>query len=425
MKHNDTAGLVLCYETGKIVLNPRQGVPRVFWGLGLAMLRRQVKFGFLGTLAVLLLAGTASAQAPAGGPGAAPRTVPVMFGKAERKAMPVRFDTIGSVQAISTVTLRSRVESQVVEVAIADGAPVKKGEVLIRLDSRAIEAQIRQAEANVVRSQALLEQAQRDVKRYEQLMINDAGSRLNLENARTAVQTITAQISADQATLDNLRVQLSYYTIAAPVTGRAGVVAVKAGNIAKTGDNSIAFTTINQISPIYVALSIPQRYMAELRASMQQGGAVVHATPQGTDRAVEGRITVIDNAIDQASGTVSVRAEFANADEFLWPGSLCNIRLIFRTEPDVVVVPRDAVQTGQRGNFVFVSEGGVARVKPVTVSRVIDRESVIASGLQGNETVVTDGQLLLTDGMKVEQRGAPAPAAANDPKAGEPKKGAS
>jgi multidrug efflux system membrane fusion protein len=396
------------------------------------MSRPSIGLMFAGVLAASApMFGTASAQqAPAqggrpGGPGqgAAPRSVPVLVAKAERKSMPVRFDTIGTVQTIASVTLRSRVESQIIEVAFRDGAIVKKEDVLVRLDSRGIEAQIRQAEANILRSQAQLEQAQRDVRRFEQLLANEAGSRVNYDNSRTQVQSISAQIKAEEAALENLRVSLSYYTIKAPITGRVGVGGLKEGNIAKTGDGSPPLATINQTAPIHVAFSVPQRFLPELRAATTDLSSKVDVTPQGLSKAVSGRISVLDNAVDAASGTITVRAEFDNADETLWPGQLCNVRVVFRMEANVVAVPREAVQSGQKGSFVFVVEQGVAKVRTVTVARSVDGLSVIAEGLSGDETVVTDGQLLLTDGTRIEPRGGggpPSPGAA-----GEPRKGAS
>jgi multidrug efflux system membrane fusion protein len=388
----------------------------------------------LASVLVLMLPVASSAQAPGGRPGgpqgAAPRTVAVVLGKAVKKPMPVRFDTIGSVQTVASVTLRPRVESQITEIAFKDGAAVKKDDVLVRLDARGIEAQIRQAEANLIRSQAQLEQAQRDVRRFEQLLANESGSRVNYDNARTQVTAIGAQIKSEEAALDNLRVSLSHYTIRAPISGRVGVAGLKEGNIAKTGDGSPPLAVINQIAPIYVSFSVPQRFLADLRAAISDPTAKVEVVPQGGGKAVEGRIAVIDNQVDAASGTIGVRAEVANAEEVLWPGQLCNVRVVFRTEPEAVAVPREAVQTGQRGTFVFVVSENVARVRPVTVARSVDGLAVIADGLKGDETVVVDGQLLVTDGVRVEQRGgggggggggAPGGPGA----AGEPRKGAS
>ncbi len=361
----------------------------------------------------VIAAHAAYAQAPAAKPGAPQaRGVPVLIAPAVQKTMPVRFDTIGVVQPMASVVLRSRVESQVTDVLVADGATVKEGDVLIRLDQRTIEAQIKQAEAQIARSQAQLEQAQRDVRRFEQLIANDAGSRVNLDNGRTQMAALQAQIQADQAALENLKVQLSFYTIRAPISGRIGVVAVKPGNIAKIAEGSTPFATLIQTSPIYVAFAVPQKLLADLRAAMNDGTATVTATPQGSTKSATGKIAVIDNSVDNASGTVTLRASFDNQDELLWPGALCNVRVTLRTEPNAVVVPRESVQTGQKGNFVFVVEEGVAKVRPVTLDRAIDNESVLSSGLKPGENVVVDGQLLLTDGARVEQKGgAPAPAA--------------
>ena len=319
--------------------------------------------------------------------------------------MPVRFDTIGQVQPLASVTVRSRVESQVLSVAFEDGSQVKKGDILFQLDQRGIEAQIKQAEATLARSRAQLEQAQRDVKRNEALAANEYASRQKLDDSKTTVSTLLAQIRSDEAVLENLNVSLSYYTIRAPISGRISVAGVKAGNIAKTGDTSVALATINQMSPIYVSFAVPQRLLPELRTALAEGTSKVQATPQGTDDAIDGKVAVIENAVDATSGTVTLRGIFENADEILWPNALCNVRLVIRTEPNAVVVPKEAVLTGQNGTIVFAVKDNIARVRPVVVDRSLRGLSVIKSGLDGTETVVTDGQLMLTEGMRVEPKG--------------------
>lgn len=349
-------------------------------------------------------ANAAGGGRPGAGGGGRP-AVPVATAKVVRQAMPVRFDTIGTVQPIATVTLRSRVESQVLSVNFEDGANVKQGDILYQLDSRGIEAQIKQAEANLSRSRAQLEQAKRDVARNEALAANEYASRQKLDDSRTAVQTVAAQIRSDEAVLENLNVQLSYYTIRAPINGRIGVAGVKTGNIAKTGDSSVPLATINQISPIYVSFAVPQRLLPELRTALAEGTSKVQATPQGLTDAVDGKIAVIENSVDAASGTILLRGIFENQNDVLWPGALCDVRLVIRTEPNAVVVPREAVQTGQNGPLVFTITDGVAKVRPVVVDRTLRGLTVIKTGLNGDETVVTDGQLLLTDGARVEQRG--------------------
>ncbi len=179
---------------------------------------------------------------------------------------------------------------------------------------------------------------------------------------------------------------------------------MKAGNIAKTGDGSVPLATINQISPIYVSFNVPQRLLPELREALAKGTAKVQATPQGLTDAIDGKVAVIDNTIDPTSGTIALKGVFENADEVLWPGALCDVRLVIRVEPDAITVPREAVQQSQNGMIVFVIENGQARVQQVTVDRTLRGLSVIKAGLKGDETVVTDGQLLLTNGARVEVR---------------------
>lgn len=334
------------------------------------------------------------------------RVVPVLLGEVKSGPLPVRIETIGTVQPVSSVTLRPRVESQIIEVTFADGATVKAGDVLVRLDQRGIEAQIRQAEATVARTTAQLEQAQRDVARNEALAANEFASKVNLENSKTQVATFSAQLMADKAALDILRVQLSYYTISAPISGRVGVAGIRVGNIAKTGDGSVPFVIINQISPIYVAFSVPQRFLPDIKSSLSDPSAKVEATFQGSSAVANGKISVVDNAVDTTSGTVTVRALFENTGELLWPGSLCNVRVTLKIPENVVTAPREAVQTGPKGSLVFVVADGVAKVRPVKVGRTVDGRTEIVDGLKGGEKVVTDGQIQLVDGVKVEPKGA-------------------
>ncbi|MDB5572731.1 MAG: family efflux transporter, subunit [Hyphomicrobiales bacterium] len=341
----------------------------------------------------------------AGGPASRP-PAPVVLDKAVRGPMAVIVDAVGTVQPIATVALKSRVDAQIQEVLVADGATVKQGQILARLDSRQIEAQIKQAEASLARNQTTLEQAQRDVGRYEELLSKNSGTRVNLDNARTQVAAAKALMMGDTAQIENLKVQLTYYTIRAPIPGRIGTFNVKAGNIIRSGDNAATGTlaTIVQTKPIYVAFSVPQRLLGELRTAVSNGGAAVEALPQGASAASKGKIAFVDNAIDSATGTVTVRAEFENDDERLWAGQLCNLRINLRTEQDVVSVPREATQAGQIGNFVYVIENGVARVRQVTVGRTQDGRDVVTKGLEGGETVVIEGALALVNGSRVEPR---------------------
>lgn len=337
---------------------------------------------------------------------AAPQRPPVTIvtAKAERRPMPVRLDAIGTVQTLSTVTVRTRVETQITEVGFQDGGYVKKGDVLFRLDSRLAEALLKQAEAAVARDKASLASAEADLRRAEELAKRDFATDQRLDTARTQVATLRATIRGGEAAAEALRVQLTYYTITAPVSGRIGAAGLKEGNIAKTGDNSAALVTINQVDPIYVSFALPQRHLSDIRAAMNAGTATALATQQGASRGVEGKIAVIDNMVDATTGTIQMRAIFDNPDETLWPGALCQVRLTLRVEQDALTIPREAVQNGQSGTFVFAIEDGIARARPVVVDRTVDERVVIASGLKGDETVVVDGQLQLTDGARTVER---------------------
>src|ERR1043166_2542627 len=343
----------------------------------------------------------AEAQAPA-----PVRVVPVEVATAVRRPAPVFIEALGTVTPIETVAVRSRVDSEIVAVHFRDGATVKKGDLLFTLDSRAIEAQIAQAEGNVARDQAQLEGALRDVRRYTELVAKNATPVLNLDNARTAADTFRAAIKADQGALENLKVQLSYCTIRAPISGRISVAAVKAGNFVRATD-AMPLATLNQIAPIYVSFAVPQRNLPEVRTALADATASVEALVAGEKRRPTGQLTMIENAVDPATGMVTMRATFDNNDQVLWPGALATMRLTLRQE-EGVIVPTAAVLTGQTGKYVYVIKDNVASVQQVTVARTNENETVISEGLAGGETVVTNGHLLLNNGTKVAPREAKA-----------------
>jgi RND family efflux transporter MFP subunit len=356
-----------------------------------------------------LPAALTGAPAAASAPAAPPRPpVTVLVAPAARKDVPWKIGEIGTAQAIATVALRPHFDATVEKVLVADGAEVKAGDVLITLDQRQTEAQLAGVEAQLAKDEAQLEQAQRDVTRYTDLVARSATPVLNLDNAKTAVLTSKAAILGDKAAIDNMKVQLGWFTVTAPISGRVGVVNIKAGNVAKAGDNSASgiFATINQISPIYVAFSITQSLLPALREAMTNGAKVV-ATPQGSKTSSEGKLAILDNSVDANTGTIVARAIFDNADEKLWPGQLCNLELTIRIEPNQVVVPREAIQIGQNGNFVFTIVDGKAHVQPVEAGRTQDGDTVVLAGLKGDESVVVDGALLLIEGSKVEIRNPP------------------
>ena len=338
----------------------------------------------------------AEAQAPQG------RAVPVEVARAVQKRMPVLLEGIGNVTTIASVGVRSRLDNEITGVHFADGAKVEKGDLLLSLDTRSIEAQIKQAEGNIARDQAQLEGAERDVRRYTDLVAKAATPVINLENAQTQAATFGGALKADQAALDSLKVQLSYCTIRAPISGRISQAAVKVGNFVRAADVA-PVAMINQMAPVYVTFTIPQKNLPDVRHALAAETANVEVLIPGETRRASGVVTMIENAIDMTTGMATIRATMPNTDELLWPGTLVTAQMTLRVE-DAVVVPSAAVQVSQSGPFVYVVKDGVATVQPIKVARTLGDETVIEQGLTGIETVVTDGHLLLTDGARVATR---------------------
>jgi multidrug efflux system membrane fusion protein len=326
-----------------------------------------------------------------------PRQATVLTGLVERRRLPWRLDTIGTVEPIASVALRSLVDATVQDVLVADGAEVKAGDVVARLDARQPQALLRGAQGQLARDQATLDQARRELA-----TLRAATPAANLDSARTTVAGAEAALLVDQAAIENLQVQLGWYTITAPISGRIGVVGIKAGNVVKANDETAGgvFATINQIAPIYVAFSAPQALLPAVRAALADGSEVT-ATPQGSQKSATGRLAVIDSAVDQANGVIHVRAEVDNKDEAMWPGQSCGVSVTLGVEPDALTAPHEAVRTGPNGKFVVVVADGVAHLRNVIVGHTQDGMSVITKGLEGGESVVIDGGLQLMDGSKV------------------------
>ena len=331
------------------------------------------------------------------------RVVPVETAIAQKKVVPVRLEALGNVTTIASVAIKSRVDSVIMAVNFTDGARVKEGDLLFTLDSRQTEAEIKRVQAVIDGAQAQLEQAERDVLRYSELVAKNATTQVTLNNAQTQVNVARALAESNRATLENLKVQLDFTKIRAPISGRMSQASVKVGNFVRAAD-AASLATINQISPIYVSFSVPQKTLPDVRHALQAETATVEAIVPGETRRSGGAVSMIENTVDPATGMVMIRATMPNKDEILWPGTLVNTELTLRSE-DAVIVPSTAVQVSQTGPFIFVVKDGAATVQPVKVERTFDNQSVITSGLQGGETVVTDGQLLLSNGTKVAPRG--------------------
>lgn len=345
---------------------------------------------------------SAVAQAPAG-----PRPVSVEVAKAVRQTVPVRVEALGNVTAMASVAIKARVDTEIVGVHFTDGAYVKQGDLLFTLDSRQILAEIKRVQAVIDGAEATLAQSLRDVERYTELVAKNATTQVTLNNAQTQVNVSRALAESNKATLESLKVQLGFCTIVAPISGRIGTAAVKVGNFVRQAD-ATPLATINQVAPIYVTFSLPQRVLPEVRQSIAAESATVEAVVPGAAKTANGAVSVIENTVDASTGMVTVRASMPNDDELLWPGTLVTARVTLRNE-NAVIVPSVAVQVSQGGSFVFVVKDGIAKVRPVKVSRAFDGLAVIADGLGDDDVVVTDGHLQLSDGSRVTTRERRAP----------------
>jgi len=386
----------------------RAGLRHSFGPIAKYMKKRTL---LMGVTALLVVAGAfvwswngaPSEKASAQSMGSNERPIPVVVATATKRSIPVRLEALGTVTTIASVAVKPRIDSAITEVKFADGGRVKEGDILFVLDSRAIETQIQQVEGNIARDRAQIEGAERDVRRYTELVAKNATPVVNLDNAKTQAGTFAGVLKADLAALENLKVQLSYCTIRAPITGRISMANVKVGNIVRQAD-VMPLATINQIAPIYVSFTLAQNNLPDVRAALAAETATLDVTIPGSGAQVSGQVTMIENTVDPATGMVTIRATMPNEKELLWPGALVNTSLTLRVE-ERVSVPAAAIQNSQSGTFVFVVKDGEAAVRPVKVERTVDGLSVIESGLNEGDVVVTDGQLQLSNGTKVTTGG--------------------
>lgn len=407
--------------------------------------------------------GQAQAKGSAGRDG-----VPVTIDTAVSKAVPVQIRAIGTVQAYSSVTLKSQLDGEVARIHFSEGQAVKKGDLLFTLDQRPLEATLRQAEANLARDTAQLEQTEAVVAQtmaaekqaeanlardraqlenalsqarrykglidegaiskelYDQVRTNaDAleatieadkaavtSTRASIRAAQATVENIKAVIKADQAMLENARVQLSYTIIRAPMDARTGNLLVRVGSAVKARDDTTQMLLLNQIQPIYVSFSIPEQYLGDTKKFLAAGTLRVQASPRGQDEApASGELSFVNNTVDPGTGMIQLKATFTNREGTLWPGQFVNVVLTLTVEPDRVVIPSQAIQTGQQGQYVYVVRSdSTVESRPVTAGRKIGGETVIEKGVSAGETVVTDGQLRLVSGTRVQFKNAAAAA---------------
>jgi membrane fusion protein, multidrug efflux system len=358
--------------------------------------------------AVLLaaLAGCSHESSPTGAaipkPKGSELPVPVIAAKATQENVPVTLTAIGNARAFASVAIKARVDGQLTHVAFKQGDEVKQGELIFQLDPRPLQAALDQAQAVQARDEAALQNAEANRRRTDELADTKAVTAAQVDANRATVAALRATVAADKASVESAKLQLSFCSITSPVNGRIGLLQVDAGNMVKNNDTMLA--TVNQTRPIYVDFSVPEQSLLAVRQAAAGGPLGVKATaPHQPGPAVTGELEVVDNQVDATTGTVLLRARFANADEHLWPGQFVNVTLDVGQLTNAVVVPTQAVQVSQEGEFVFVIKSD-ATVEKRLVKQGMARDgvSVIEAGLKAGETVVTDGQLKLVPGGKVE-----------------------
>ena len=335
-----------------------------------------------------------------------PVAAPVAVAKAEKADVPITVNVIGAAEPFETVQIKTMVGGEVTRVAFAEGQDVAKGALLFTIDPRQYEAQVAAAEAALARDRAQLAKARADEKRNADLAAKEYITKEQYDQLKTNVAAQEAVVRADEAQLENAKVQLSYCTIRSPLAGRLGQLLVHQGNVVKAND--AALVTINQIAPIKVSFSAPEARLPEIRRRNAEGRLVVEAAPQAEPASkAEGKLDFLDNSVDRSTGTILLKDVFPNADGLFWPGQFVNVSLRLYTLEGAVVVPNEAIQTGQQGLFVFVVKSDdTVEQRAVKTGPATDGKTVIAEGVKDGETVVTDGQLRLIPGAPVEIKGA-------------------
>jgi len=332
-----------------------------------------------------------------------PPPVPVTVAAAQQQTVPIRLTAIGNVEASATVSIKARVDGQIVEVKFREGQAVTKGEVLFRIDPRPYQAALRQAEANALRDSAARDQARSQAKRYQELLDKNFISKEAYAQIRTNAETAEATASASRAALENARLNLEYCTISSPLDGYVGKILLNSGNLVKANDAS-PLAIINQVRPIYVNFAVPEQNLPDVRKHMAIGPLSVDVIPPDPAAPrVGGRLIFVDNAVDPSTGTIRLRAQFDNVEAALWPGQFVNVSVRLYDQADAITVPSTAVQTGPEGQYVYVvGPDSLTELRKVVVQRADGEMTIVASGLAKGERVVTRGQLRLGPKTRVQ-----------------------
>jgi multidrug efflux system membrane fusion protein len=327
--------------------------------------------------------------------------IPVIVAAVTEQSVPLKIQAIGNVEVQATVAIKSRVDGQIVKVSFSDGQDVAKGQPLFEIDARPFQAQLQQAQAALARDKAQLDRARAQEERYKDLLQKGFVSQDAYAQYRTNVDTAAATVRADEAAAENARLQTEYTLIRSPIEGRAGKILIQQGNLVKAND-TVSLVVINQIAPIYVSFAVPEQYLGAIRKYMAAGKLAVEALPAGaTEGAASGTLAFVDNTVDATTGTVRLRATFPNKDKTLWPGQFVTASVTLNEQQNAIVVPSQAVQTGPKGQYVYVVKAGAAEMRGIAVERVDGAQTVVGKGLAAGEQVVTSGQSRLIPGMKV------------------------
>jgi membrane fusion protein, multidrug efflux system len=337
--------------------------------------------------------------------------VPVTVAKAVQKSMPITIQGIGTVIAASTVSVHAQITGEMTSVEFKEGEDVEKGQVLVTLDKRPLEASLQQAQATLDKDTAQAANARAQASRYQDLLQRGIATREQVDSMRTQAAALDATVAADRANVDSAKVQLEYATIRSPMSGRTGLLQVHPGNLIRANDTQ-AIVTVNKITPVYVSFAVPEAQLPALKRFIAAQGTLPASAIAPTDdgKPSTGRINFIDNAVDPTTGTIKVKGTFPNEDRRLWPGQFVNVTVTLTADPGAIVVPSPAVQTGQQGTFVFVVKTDqTVELRTVTVARIAGDETVIQSGVGAGETVVTDGHLRLVPGSRISVKSSNAP----------------
>jgi membrane fusion protein, multidrug efflux system len=364
--------------------------------------------GALASLVLILAASlscvSCSSKTSAVGPDLA---VPVTVAKAVKKTVPIELSAIGTADAYSTVSIKGQVNAVLKEVHFKQGDFVKKGDLLFTLDARPFQASLAQAQANLARDKAQADLTVVQAERYKKLYDEGISPKEQYDQMQANAAAQQGSVHADEAAVESAKLQLQYCEIYSPVDGRTGALQVYPGNLVKENDVPV-LVVINQIAPLYEDFSVPEQYLSVIKKYMAAGRLRMEATPYGDTTPETGYLTFVDNTVDNTTGTIKLKGTFENTDHRLWPGQFSTVALRLSEQENATVVPTQAVQTGQNGDFVFVIKPDqTAESRPVKVARTLGTESVIAKGIEPGETVVTDGQLRLIPGIKVQIKTAP------------------